>query len=285
MIRRLPIPDTSQAREQLAAVLNPDICAYPTSTADLDNVIALYEAYDLAKGAPSDQLRAANLDEALLSTISRCFGQTRRKSSLAMLRTQLMQKVHECPICGIEEPRDLDHHLPQGKFKALAIYARNLVPMCTKCNNSKGATASSNPIEQFIHPYFEALPDGRFLRATVSIDGGGLLVQFGVDRNVEVPELLRQRITYQIQRVKLNERYAREINIRLVNHSTSLHRCFKEGGGNEVRRFLAEQAESEFIRFHANHWSPILLLALRGHVGFCEGAFRDLLAIDRSSAR
>lgn len=281
-MRDLPRPARDQAREQLSIALqvqerDGEPRSYPASAAELDAIIALYDAYDAALGAPSEPLKGANLDAALRTAIQGCYELTQRGRRLAAIRAGLMQGVQLCPICGISPPRVLDHHLPKATYPPLAIYVRNLVPLCVDCNQSKGTAASANPAERFVHPYFEALPDVRFLCVTVTIEHGGLVAEFGLDPAADLPELLRARLDHQLRRLHLNARYAQEINTYLAGHATGLHMCFETLGAEGVRRYLHTQANVEFRQFHRNYWRPVLLLALANHDELCAGAFRDLV--------
>ena len=136
---------------------------------------------------------------------------------------------------------------------------------------------SANPAEYFVHPYFDTLPGTRFLLATVMIENGALVAEFGLDPAVELPGLLRERLDYQLRRLSLNARYAQEINTCLVSHATALNMLFPALGADGVRFYLNRQAEVEFNQFHRNHWRPVLLLALANNDAFCAGAFQALL--------
>ncbi|MBR1071112.1 MULTISPECIES: HNH endonuclease [Bradyrhizobium] len=267
------MPARDLARDQLASALE----GYPASVAELDAVMALYDAYDAAGGAPSDPLKGLNLEDALRTAIQESYELTQLGRRLAMIRTTLMKNVERCPICGISAPRTLDHYLPKANYHPLAIYVRNLVPICMECNQSKGSTVPVNPAERFIHPYFEPLPEKRFMRANVTIKNGGLIAEFGLDPAAELPDLLVARLSFQLRRLRLNARYAQEINSYLTSQTTGLHICFDAQGPNGVRDYLCRQASVEFRQFHLNHWRPILLLSLSSYNEFCAGAFRDVL--------
>ncbi|NNG03820.1 MAG: HNH endonuclease [Inquilinus sp.] len=276
------MPARDIVREQLIVALEMYVWkgvqhGYPVSEDELDAVVALYDAYDAAGGAPGDPLKGPNLDQALRTAIQNAYDFTRVGRRLASIRETLLKDVERCPVCGISAPRTLDHYLPKASFHPLAIYVRNLIPLCADCNQLKSAAASNDPAEQFIHPYFEELPNGRFLRTEVAIADGGLVADFGLDTAVEMPALLAARLKFQLNRLRLNERYAQEINTYLSSHTTALQMCFDALGTDGVRDYLDRQATVEFSQFHGNYWRPVLLLALAGHDDFCAGGFRDVL--------
>ncbi len=93
---------------------------------------ALYDAYDAVGGSPSDVLKGLNLDAALRTAIREGYALTQVGRRLALIRAGVMRGVERCPICGISAPRVLDHHLPKSNYNPLAIYVRNLVPLCVR---------------------------------------------------------------------------------------------------------------------------------------------------------
>ena len=143
---------------------------YLVSDAELDAVIRLYDAYDAARGAPDELLKGLELDQALRVAIKDAYDLTQVGRRLASIRTNLFKDVERCPICGISGPRALDDHLPKASYHPLAIYVRNLVPLCTDCNQLNSTAASDNPAQRFVHPYFGELPNARFLRAEVTLN-------------------------------------------------------------------------------------------------------------------
>lgn len=104
-----------------------------------------------------------------------------------------------------------------------------------------------------------------------------MIAEFALEPAVEISELLAARLTYQFKRLRLNARYAQEINTYLSSQTNALYMCFDTLGAEGVRDYLNRQASVEFVRFHANYWRPVLLLALASHDEFCGGAFRDVL--------
>ncbi|MEI8696942.1 MAG: hypothetical protein EOQ39_32330 [Mesorhizobium sp.] len=85
---------------------------------------------------------------------------------------------------------------------------------------------------------------------------------------------MRSRLAFVLERLKLNERYSREINIYLTSQVTAL-RMWR--GADGVRNYLLAQADVESARFHLNHWQPVLLRSLAEHAGFCRGDFVAVL--------
>jgi hypothetical protein len=255
---------------------------YAVSQAELNSLIALYDAYDGGLGAPSDDLKGPLLTEDLKAGIQAAYRFTQRGGKLQAMRSKLFRGVSHCPICGITPPRELDHHLPQASYRPLAIYVRNLVPLCHDCNQSKSAEAAAGPEQRLIHPYFDVLPDLQFLRATVRLEAAALTVDFDINPAAELPGPLRSRLSSQLHRLKLNQRYQQEINMYLTSHTVALSDAFEASAAEGVRSFLNRRARVERIAFYLNHWRPVLLGALADHEGFCGGGFEEVLPVARA---
>ncbi|RWO40225.1 HNH endonuclease signature motif containing protein [Mesorhizobium sp.] len=281
-MRSLACPSRDEARDYLAAAVELYIHGgqqkgYPATGAELDSVVALYDAYDAGFGAPAEPLKGTGLTVAFRAAIHNGYEFTQSGRKLAAIRASLMSGVELCPICGIAPPRELDHHLPRSAYNPLAVYPRNLVPLCHDCNQSKGKSVADDPTQHFFHPYLEDLPNVPFLRATVTLHDGGLVADFDIDPGAAIDALVRSRLAFVLERLKLNERYSREINIYLTSEVTALRMSLEWRGADGVRNYLLAQADVESARFHLNHWQPVLLRSLAEHAGFCGGDFAAVL--------
>ena len=186
---------------------------------------------------------------------------------LSTLRGTLLAAVIECPLCGFEAATTLDHHLPHDDYRALSIYSRNLVPTCMPCNRGKGTL---QPIagEGLIHVYFQAIPEVSFFVADAHYADGALVVTFRID-DAALPAGLGERLAFQLDRLKLNDRYFDPINIFLFNLKPSL-KMFrgKPGEAALIKDFLLQSAESYDEDFKLNHWRAGLMRALAASDAF-----------------
>lgn len=245
---------------------------------EVEEVVALYDRYEEDHGAPCVELKGPGLPGSLRATIHAAYEKTQEGRTLQPLRDLLFTGVDLCPICGIDPPTELDHHLPQSEFKPLAIHSRNLVPMCHRCNHAKLAGFDEGG-EGFLHPYYDLLPDLDFLMATVNLNGATLVVSFTIDPAAALPAGFAGRLTAQMEALKLEERYQQEVNTYIASHAAALHLAHRAEGRAGVQRTLRLQARYETRAFHRNHWRPALLRALSGHDGFTGGGFAAVLPI------
>lgn len=277
-MRNLPKPSRETARDDLEKVLytyryGGEDLGYAPTDAEIDAIIAIYDRYDELLGSPSPELKGPNLATDLRAAVLKAYGQTYEDGKIHHVRTNAFEKVDLCPMCGIDPPVELDHHLPKSVFKSLAIYAWNLVPLCEACNGDKLATDAG----KFAHAYFDILPDVQFLKVDVAVDNGGLTTIYWIDDGAAVPGPLLAKIKFQMEALSMNDRFQKDVNNYLVGHTTGIHMAAEFNGGDGVRYYLRRQAQVEEGAFYRNHWRPVLLHALASHAGFCDGEFRDVL--------
>ncbi|MDV4180218.1 HNH endonuclease signature motif containing protein [Rhizobium brockwellii] len=284
-MKNLQLPSREQARADLERALSTyryrnEIKGYQASEEEIDALMEIYDVYDGARGALSQALEGQALGQEVLAATHGAFDQMADRRRLAYIRKDLLRNVDRCPICGIMVAKELDHFLPRSKYKPLAIYRRNLVPLCHDCNNIKSDRAGDGDAANFVHAYFDSLPDRDLIRATAEIEGEALTVQFEVTDDEDVSPALIAKLKYQLTTLRLPDRFTREINNYLSSHTPSLHLMWQVGGGESgVRLFLNRQIIAETATHHRNDWRVATLKALANHAGFCEGGFQAVLPL------
>lgn len=254
------------------------VTGYEASEEERQAVLQLYTDYD-ACGGIGAEVDFSDLSDDLLEVIKNGFGKTYEGGALFHIRSKIKASVKRCPICAIGPAKELDHYLAKADFKLFAIYVRNLVPICHDCNNSKGTHGTDVPHERFIHAYFDDLPD-EHLSVELMLNNGGLVTDFGVpDLGPERAEI-EQRLRFQIDRLKLSERWSDEVIIYLSAHEVALEDAFEAEGADGVSTFLTKQADKEERRFRESSWRPVLLKALSADEDFCEGGFQEVLKFE-----
>lgn len=283
-MRNLPEPDRTQARATVELALSPYrhqgvSRGYVATPAEVDEVIALYDDYDASRGVAAAELQAPAMGAGLKQALHDAYDQTQKKRRLKHVREQVLGSVELCPVCGIDPPTELDHVLPRSDYKALAIYVRNLVPLCHLCNHRKLAGFAAPGELGFVHAYFDLFPDVQFLRVEVELVGATLTTTFIVDVPAVGVGDLGERLANIHTALALNDRYCAEVNLYLAGQAIALHGAHYARGAAGVQAHLRGQARYEMGRFYRNHWRPTLLHALAEHDGFCEGGFADVFAV------
>jgi len=287
-MKNLSMPSRDSAEDDLRKALVTHMHkgvqkGYTASDEEIAQILTLYNKYDADGAVASQVFRGGDLPPALNQALQSAFNLTQKKRKLYSIRKALFEGVDLCPICGIDSADELDHHLPRSVFFPLAIYTRNLVPLCHDCNGIKLAGFGDDDAgdTHFLHAYFDVLPDIDFIRSSVELIDGALVVEFFVDANAGLLEDLSDRLGQQMTKLKLNRRYQAEINTYLASHAVSLHMRYEEDGAEGVARYLRLQAKYETkAPFHRNHWRPVLLRALAALHPFVDGGFAEVLPMD-----
>lgn len=283
-MRNLPEPDRTQARTTLERALSQYqhdgvLRGYAGVPAEVDEVMALYDDYDTARGVAATELQGPALGAGLKQALHDAYDQTQKRRRLKHVREQVFGSTELCPVCGIDPPTEIDHVLPRSDYQALAIYVRNLVPLCHLCNHRKLAGFAEPGELGFVHVYFDLFPDVQFLQAEVELVGAALTTTFTIDAPAVAVGDLGDRMANIHIKLALNDRYRAEMNLYLAGQAIALHGVYHARGAAGVKAHLRGQARYETGRFYRNHWRPTLLHALVQHDAFCDGGFAEVFAV------
>lgn len=161
---------------------------YRTESDDIENIIS--EKY---KGATKTILeglklkivdRYANYIEIesnkRISPISFTMDEKNALSSLYESKTKTAKKIinevldilnpnHSdcCLYCGIGEIDQIDHYLPQEHFPEFSILHKNLIPICGRCNEIKGANIPGISCKDYMHLVYDIIPIENFYKCEI----------------------------------------------------------------------------------------------------------------------
>lgn len=243
---------------------------YPLTADERAAIHAVYNLYEAMLGQPAPGLTPAELNAAR-PFMHAAYNQVQIGGRLAQLRARLLASTQSCPYCGFGEVKDLDHYLPRGTYGELAIYPRNLVPSCSPCNNAKRAVYPGMPAAQgpgLIHAYFQPLPDEDFLHAdTIFAADGTLLVTFRI-HNPNMHPGLAAKLQFQLDRLKLNDRYRAQVNKYLSEQRTAML-MLHAAGAAVFSEFLERSSAALIASYGRNDWRVALLRTLATNPNFC----------------
>jgi hypothetical protein len=211
------------------------------------------------------------------------FAEVQEGARLAHLRDRLKLAARTCPYCGFGEVRELDHHLPRSFYKALSIYATNLIPCCSACNNKKRAHRGEADDEQFTHVYLGQFPAERFLAAEVTIADGCLKVRFSIRRCSGMSESQHRSLNFQFARLDLDSRYQAEV-IAFVTEQRSAIEMGAASGEGGVRELMRRTQERYSRDFGPNSWRTALVDGLASSDDFCADGYRHCFGIREHGA-
>ena len=133
---KLSIPKKYKFIEDLELALtykNGDYI-HELTTEEKKEVRRIYKAYHQNEGIANDALLSDKLSLEVQQLIHDAYGEVQIKKRLQSLRERLLNSTDECPCCGLLPADELDHHLPRFKYKVIAVYIRNIVPLCQLFN-------------------------------------------------------------------------------------------------------------------------------------------------------
>lgn len=274
MMWTVNIPDDSQRNQELITALTyrNNTLKYQLSAEEINKINEIYDEYHASKGIHTERMLGADLSEETKNAIKAAYSEVQISGRLSLLRSTLFLSAIKCPLCGIEATTDLDHYLPESVYKALAIYSRNLVPTCHKCNNKKRAAVAINDIG-FIHCYYAEIPNERFFIAETNIIENSLSIIFKVIQSPSMTLNMFKSLEYQINRIELNARLKAESNDFLGGLYTAMEITYESLGVIGMKSFLIKTHQDYIIRFGLNHWKTALLLGLHDSDVFCDGGF------------
>jgi hypothetical protein len=275
MMWNLPAPSGAESKKNLITGLRraSGKWDYPLATNETAQILDLYKKYIKRRGRPCKSLRNNKVPTGLGDAISHAYSQVQQGGRLHALRETLRLQANLCPYCGFGEVRDLDHHLPRSTYKALAIFAMNLIPCCHSCNGKKRALASSKAVGHFNHVYLEHLPNEPFFRAKVNVSRRGLRVSFHIRKTPGISQLTVARLRKQFQRLDLHDRLTKQVNIFLLDLRPAIE-MFADLGSTKLSAYLTSCRDQYRNDFGNNDWRVALMAGLAGSSKFCTGGYK-----------
>jgi len=177
-----------------------------------------------------------------------------------------------CPLCGHRNISTLDHYLPKESYADFAILPLNLIPTCSDCNRVKHKFFPANAAEQLLHPYFDRLPNGVWLRATVVYEANTPILTFTADPPAAWNADLRTRVAAHFDRLDLATLYSIHGTREVPMIRSRLQKLLESGGPDAVRDHLQEEASTRQAE-DANSWQAAAYAALAGKQRFWSGEF------------
>lgn len=204
--------------------------------------------------------------------MKKAYKRLRDMSSCRPIYNDILGAAEEiCPLCNDREASTLDHYLPKSKYPTFAVTPVNLVPCCYKCNNLKKSDVVSSAEKQFLHPYFDDVEHEHWLFAKV-IQTRPATITFFVNPSHSIDATLRKRLEYHVQMLKLQGYFTTKSQRRLTGIRKRLKKLLKNGGAQEVKKHLKEEADSYFS-VSKNHWETAFYQACAKSRWFCKGGF------------
>ena len=112
-----------------------------------------------------------------------------------------------CPICEIDDAEEMDHYIPREQMPEYSAHIHNLIPLCHKCNHSKGAQWLDNGSRIFFNAYFDKVPKGNLFIVDIVVVNKFPLVN--ITTNAKNNSAI---IESTIEKLHLLKKYRRNLN-------------------------------------------------------------------------
>lgn len=179
----------------------------------------------------------------------------------------------ECPYCGINEPKTLDHYLPKELFPEFSIHSLNLLPVCGVCNSNykkhQFKTAGGRRI--FIHSYFDIIPSFAFIDVDVTISSAIFLKFSPIITNLH--KAFSELFARHFNGLGLAERFLLKSSAEIIRLRPAMVRFYASGGWPMVAEELHKEMDGHRKELKDNHWRIALLKALSSSQDFCDQGF------------
>jgi hypothetical protein len=216
---------------------------------------------------------AMNADERVLLSELYDRRMSHRSGSGRVAYDELRSSAPLCPYCSIGEVYELDHFLPKSAFRDLNVLPLNLVPICHPCNHIKLETAPVAEGKHFLHPYFDVLPNVRWLFATLAVASGGPVLSFRVELADQYGALAR-RLDYHFRELKLDRRFKTRAATVLVELEGEISDHLGILDADQMAQHFRELGLTSFNR-HGNTLETAAYFAAAESDEYCSGGYRN----------
>ena len=184
-----------------------------------------------------------------------------------------------CALCGLSETSELDHYLPKNHYPEFSLFSKNLVPVCAQCNKTKSdkILIDGTSVRRFLHVYFDEVPEGRFLQASLTFGANVIVVNFSIERPTGIPSHVYHLLRSHLSELDLVRRYQIMSLQHMSDTRGSYRRLFElDGTGVALAGELSMFSDDLAADYGRNHWLSVLNSSMARDVNFCNGGFAVL---------
>lgn len=174
-------------------------------------------------------------------------------------------------MCGQRDVSTLDHYLPKAKNPSLAVTPINLIPACHECNRTKFEHHPSSEGQQFIHPYYDNLPNSVWLVAELEKTQPPAL-KYHVSPPHDCGDMLASRLIWHFHKLDLAKLYTSQAGKTFAGIADKLKSAWERGGKDEVR-FILDQDARSWSKANINSWQAVMYRTLASSDWFCEEGY------------
>lgn len=207
------------------------------------------------------------LDETEIYLLEESF---KKSTAFKNVKSQLLEgfskkKIGKCPYCMISEPNTLDHYFPKSKYPEYILFAQNLIPSCSLCNNNKSnnifVEGGKSQSRNTIHFYYDVLPSSQFLKANFCVVDNIPQISFYLD--LESDSEMNEVIINHFGTMGLLNRYEKQSNNILSIICEEISIILEKGNTlNDCIELLQIRAEAMKKQYGVNYWETCIYMTI-----------------------
>ncbi|HDT4319408.1 TPA: hypothetical protein QHN47_004460 [Klebsiella aerogenes] len=181
--------------------------------------------------------------------------------------------LKKCPMCSESIVNAIDHHAPKQTYFAFSVFTKNLVPICTRCNEAKQNTMPNALDKQFIHPYYDDFSKVTWFEMKF-INKNPIDVEFTCLPNNQYELKVQQKLQSHFKKLKLNELYSSNALVKLGDLKNTFTPYFVNKDWSSVE----EDIEYMFatVSRRPDSWEYALYKTLLSEQWYIEGGFDNI---------
>jgi 5-methylcytosine-specific restriction endonuclease McrA len=227
-----------------------------------DDVIDAYRAYGNT-GDTVSQLVPITVSNDQARALRTNFTHTYEGKCLYGLRSEVLARSDtwggRCPFCTSGRVgNDLDHYLPRSVFPEFSVLSINLVPICKRCNELKGADDATKG-QACLHAYLDSGPGYAYLVAEITGPPLRLAYRLQLDGSAGAVE---GRVQYQFDSLQLAEYWRVEGLCEVTSLREMIRALDVEMDASDLRMMAARQASLSVDDYGLNHWRTAIFRTL-----------------------
>jgi hypothetical protein len=158
-----------------------------------------------------------------------------------------------CLYCGIGEIDQIDHFLPKEHFPEFSILHKNLIPICGKCNEIKGANIPGVNNRDYLHLIFDTLPIEHYQKCEIKYTNRIPKVTFSILTKFEF-----STIGIHYSSLRLSKR----IEKKSTQYFLQIKALKKEFGSEYADQEIVRDSLKSKVFFGEYYWKSVLLMEM-----------------------
>ncbi|HGA3039199.1 TPA: hypothetical protein ACIR5X_000687 [Serratia marcescens] len=179
----------------------------------------------------------------------------------------------KCPMCSESIVTAIDHHAPKQTYYAFSVFTKNLVPICSRCNEAKKNTMPNSLKKQFIHPYYDDFSKETWFEMTF-LNKDPIEIDFICLPNKKYDEKVRLKLHSHFTKLKLNELYSSNALVKLGDLKNTFSSFLTTKDWVSVKEEIEHMLET--VHRRPDSWEYALYKKLLAEEWYIEGGFDNI---------